>query len=147
MITFLGNDVDQLIKLTRSIKVRLLLDLDLQLRFGTQWDPTNAVRLLKYIKSQGYGENVDFELGNGKQTHNCVNLVFIDLICTVLFTEPGCFKPETQQLKIAPEQVGRDYVSFVKVIRQFKNLSGSRIVGPDNVLTTPGSDGLNIMQQ
>ena len=53
--------------------MRLLLDLDLQLRFGTQWDPTNAVRLLKYIKSQGYGENVDFELGNGKQTHNCVN--------------------------------------------------------------------------
>ena len=61
-----GDDVDNLVNLSRSVKARFLVDMDLQLRFGTQWDPKNALDFLQYLQSREYGENIDFELGNGK---------------------------------------------------------------------------------
>lgn len=55
-----------LVELTLSIGGRLLFDLNLQQRFGQQWDPTNAIELLEFFTQNGYGHNVDFELGNGR---------------------------------------------------------------------------------
>ena len=42
------------------------MDLNLQLRYGTEWDPTNAISLLGHINAMGYKEVFNFELGNGK---------------------------------------------------------------------------------
>ena len=42
------------------------MDLDCQLRYGTQWDPTNAAELFAYIKQKGYQDVFNVELGNGK---------------------------------------------------------------------------------
>lgn len=61
----LEQDVDDLVSATRETGTRLLYDINLQLRFGRQWNPNNAVALLDYIQQKGYGDNLDFELGNG----------------------------------------------------------------------------------
>ena len=54
-----------MVKLTRSTGSRFLIDLDLQLRYGKQWDPTNAIAMMQYMAEMNYGDNIDFELGNG----------------------------------------------------------------------------------
>ena len=54
-----------MVKLTRSTGSRFLIDLDLQLRYGKQWDPTNAIAMMQYMAKMNYGDNIDFELGNG----------------------------------------------------------------------------------
>ena len=51
--------------LTKKAGVRYLHDFNLQLRYGTQWDPTNTLAMINHIRSKGLGDNLDFELGNG----------------------------------------------------------------------------------
>ena len=62
-----GDDLDNMVNLTRATGNRFLIDLNLQLRFGKQWDPSNAVALMQYMAHMNYGDNIDFELGNGKK--------------------------------------------------------------------------------
>jgi hypothetical protein len=59
------ENMQALVELTKSTGGRLLFDLNLQLRYGQQWDPSNAMELLQFFDSHGYGDNIDFELGNG----------------------------------------------------------------------------------
>ncbi len=40
------SDIDILVKLVRKVDFKLIIDLNLQLRYGNQWDPTNAATLL-----------------------------------------------------------------------------------------------------
>ena len=54
-----------LVQLASSTGIRLLFDLNLQLRFGQQWDPSNAIELFEFFTSQGFCDNIDWELGNG----------------------------------------------------------------------------------
>ena len=54
-----------MVQLSRKAGVRLLFDLDLELRVGAHWDLQNAMNLMDYSVSQGYGDNIDWELGNG----------------------------------------------------------------------------------
>ena len=63
---FEETDVDNLVKLMRTVNFKLLLDLNLQLRHGTQWDPTNTANLLGYVNRMKYHDVFNFELGNGK---------------------------------------------------------------------------------
>ena len=49
----------------REINYKLLFDLNLQLRYGTQWDPTNTANLLGYVNKMKYHDVFNFELGNG----------------------------------------------------------------------------------
>lgn len=63
-----AKDVDNLISLTKAAGARLLYDLNLSFRYLSDWDANNALRLMKYMVSKGYGDNVDFELGNGKNS-------------------------------------------------------------------------------
>jgi len=65
MLLFAEKNMLQLVELTKSTGNRLLFDLNLQLRFGQQWDPSNAIELLQFFSSHGYGETIDWELGNG----------------------------------------------------------------------------------
>ena len=51
--------------LVRSTGLRLLFCLNLQQRFGQNWDPTNAAELMDFSTKLQIGESVDFELGNG----------------------------------------------------------------------------------
>ena len=62
------KDVADLVDVTRSTGNRLLFDLNLQLRFGDQWDPSNAIELFQFCEQRGFGENIDWELGNGINT-------------------------------------------------------------------------------
>jgi len=59
------QDVVNLVKLTRSTSNRLLFDINLQLRFGQQWNPSNAIELFEFFTSSGFCDNIDWELGNG----------------------------------------------------------------------------------
>ena len=52
----------------RNTNFKLLLDLNLQQRYGIQWDPSNTAELLGYITRNKYQDVLNFELGNG--THN-----------------------------------------------------------------------------
>jgi len=59
-----GADVVNLVKLTRASNTRLVFDLNLQMRNGQQWDPTNAIALMDFCAAQGFGDNIDWEVGN-----------------------------------------------------------------------------------
>ena len=50
----------------RTVNYKLLFDLNLQLRYGIQWDPTNTASLLGYVNKMKYHDVFNFELGNGK---------------------------------------------------------------------------------
>jgi len=63
--TCIEQDIANLVKLTRSTGNRLLFDVNLQLRFGQQWDPGNAIELFDFFASQNFCDNIDWELGNG----------------------------------------------------------------------------------
>ena len=52
--------------LVRGTGLRLLYNLNLQQRFGQNWDPTNTAELMDFSTALQMGESVDFELGNGK---------------------------------------------------------------------------------
>lgn len=43
--------------------MRLIFDLNLMVRNGSEWDPSNAQQFIDYGSSRGY--DMDFELGNG----------------------------------------------------------------------------------
>ena len=77
---FTATDVDNLVKLMRTVNFKFLLDLNLQLRYGTQWDPTNTANLLGYINRMKYHDVFNFELGNGRifSSDNTANLVLTD---------------------------------------------------------------------
>ena len=48
----------------RSTGSRLLFDVNLQLRFGHQWDPGNFMELLEFCTNESICD-IDWELGNG----------------------------------------------------------------------------------
>ena len=49
-----------------STNFKLLFDLNIQLRYGAQWDPTNTANFLGYVDKMKYHDVFNFELGNGK---------------------------------------------------------------------------------
>ena len=59
------QDIVNLVKLTVTTGNRLLFDVNLQLRFGNQWDPSNAIDLFEFFSSHDFCDIVDWELGNG----------------------------------------------------------------------------------
>ena len=60
-----ASDIDNIVMLMRKTNFKFLLDLNLQLRYGIQWNPTNAASLLAYVKKMNYSDVFNFELGNG----------------------------------------------------------------------------------
>ena len=65
-MTVSATDVDNLVNLMRTVSYKLLLDLNLLLSYGIQWDPTNTADLLGYVNKMKYHDVFNFELGNGK---------------------------------------------------------------------------------
>ena len=66
LFLILASQVDNFVRVARSVKFKILFDLNLQLRYGTQWDPTNTIKLPGYISKMNYQDVFNFELGNGK---------------------------------------------------------------------------------
>ncbi len=62
LLTINDTDIDILVKLVRKTGYKLLYDLNLQLRYGSQWDPTNAAELLAYIRKKGYQDVFNFQV-------------------------------------------------------------------------------------
>ena len=71
MSCYTEGDWDKLVTLSLKANLRLLFDLDLQLRLGSHWGLSNAIKLFDYCVSQGYGRNLDWELGNGMFARVC----------------------------------------------------------------------------
>jgi heparanase len=117
------SDIVNLVALTRATGNRLLFDLNLQLRYGQQWDPSNAIELLEFCSEMGFGDNMDWELGNEPQ-----------------------YNPGIGQAVLSPKQIGEDFVILHNLLQAYPNFKNSWIVGPDVVGTTPGSEGLKIAQ-
>ena len=69
-MTISATDVDNLVNLMRTVNYKLLFDLNLLLRYGIQWDPTNTADLLGYVNKMKYHDVFNFELGNGKILHS-----------------------------------------------------------------------------
>lgn len=117
-------DITNLVGLTKSTGNRLLFDLNLQLRFGLQWNPTNAIELLEFCSEMGFGDNMDWELGN----------------------EPDSYSAAAQ-MTLTPERIGNDFVLLNSLLHLYPNMATSRIVGPDVVGTGGASSpGLKIIQ-
>ena len=68
---YVGANFDSLWHFAKDIGWRLLFDFNVFLRNGTNGDPENAKKLLRYIVDRNYSINMDFELGNG--------IIFIDI--------------------------------------------------------------------
>jgi len=118
------EDIKNLVQLTLSTGNRLLFDLNLQLRFGQQWNPSNAIELFEFCNKNGFGENIDWELGN----------------------EPDADVSSHGQMVLDPRVIGNDFMILHRVIRSYPIFNHSRIVGPDVVGISPGSYGLKILQ-
>lgn len=58
-------DFVNLVLLTQFTRNRLVFGLNLQLRFGQQWNPSQAIELFEFCGQRGFGSNIDWELGNG----------------------------------------------------------------------------------
>lgn len=68
-VLFSEETLLKLVNFTRSAGSRLLFDLNLQLRFGRQWNPGNFIDLLQYCTSENICD-IDWELGNGLCSHS-----------------------------------------------------------------------------
>ena len=61
------DDLDNLINITRSTGAKFLFALNLRMRYGSDWDPDNAMEMMRYIETNKYCDSIDFELGNGRE--------------------------------------------------------------------------------
>ena len=98
------KDVDNLYNLAMQAGGKLLFDLNIQLRYGSQWNPLNAIELMQYMKKKGYADNIDFELGN---------------------------EPEYPELKIDGTRIAEDTNILISVLDSMQEFNTSRVVGPD----------------
>ena len=60
------TDIENFASLARKANIKILWDLNLKVRYGIQWDPSNAANLLDYIVKMKYQDVFNFEMGNGK---------------------------------------------------------------------------------
>src|SRR4051794_18037782 len=61
--SLIGAKLDQLYNFSKNAGWSLIFDLNLMLRSGDKWDPSNSQDFINYTSSKGYEMN--FELGNG----------------------------------------------------------------------------------
>ena len=122
-------------KLMRNTNLKLLFDLNLQLRYGIQWDPTNTASLLGYVNKMKYHDVFNFELGNGKTIFK----VYINVILTqhtdsrrrfLLIPEPDLFH-EHGVASLNGSRIGIDLVILHNVISKY-NFTKFTFVGPDS---------------
>ena len=70
--SFIASDIDNMVMLMRKTNFKFLMDLNLQLRYGIQWNPTNAASLFSHVRKMNYTDVFNFELGNGVCVCVCV---------------------------------------------------------------------------
>jgi heparanase len=104
------KDVANFVQLTRSTGTRLVFDLNLQFRFGSQWDPSNAIELLTFCSEMKFCESIDWELGNEPEYY-------------------GGHQPDQIQLK--PGQISNDFWLLKSLLGKYDNCRNSAIVGAD----------------
>ncbi|ELT88779.1 hypothetical protein CAPTEDRAFT_185929 [Capitella teleta] len=104
------TDWDDMVQLTLATDNRLLFDLNLQQRFGLQWDTSQAIRLFEYCRQKGYGKNLDWELGNEPD----------------YYTHPG-------QVTVPTEQISADFSNLRRLLDAYPSLRAGSLVGPDVV--------------
>ena len=157
--------------LTQKAGIRYLHDFNLQLRYGTQWDPTNAIAVINHIRSKGLGDNLDFELGNGRDefrlhiflnTHSLckrkraiyelllqveleTKINFVHFLC--ILTEPGTYHAKEGRLTLSGTQIGKDYLMFKKVIDDYPMFKNSVLIGPESVSGILNKQGAKLVHE
>ncbi|KAK2176167.1 hypothetical protein NP493_678g01053 [Ridgeia piscesae] len=110
--TMSATDFDVLNKFAAIADWLLLFDFNVLLRNGSDWDPRNAVEILKYSIEKNYTHHLAFELGN----------------------EPNGFKHRFGW-PLEGDQLGRDVLMLQKTLKQDPRFSqffaDSIQVGPD----------------
>ena len=96
---------------------RLLYDLNIELRYGPQWDSTNARSLMKYLISKEYHNDVHFELGN----------------------EPPYHKFSTAAFNATGERLAKDFLILKRVLGEFNEFRNCKLVGMDGETPRDGT--------
>lgn len=63
--SFIASDWDKINKFSSDAGWDMVFDLNMILRNGSRWDPTNAIELMKYTTRKGY-RIAGWEFGNGR---------------------------------------------------------------------------------
>ena len=117
LLAIFPQDVDHLVALARQAGGRLIYDLSIQMRYGPQWDASNARTLMRYMIERGYATDVDFELGN----------------------EPPYKSFTSAAFHATGERIAQDFKVLRQVMDYFPEFRGSRLIGPD--VETPRDGG------
>ncbi|ESO97016.1 hypothetical protein LOTGIDRAFT_159761 [Lottia gigantea] len=97
-------DWDELNNFVRSVGWDLIFDFNEFLRKGDNWDPTNAIEILKYSQQKGY-KLWGYELGNELD----------------VFPENNLSVP----------QIAADFISFRQLLESMAGISPFTLLGPD----------------
>ncbi len=117
MIQVNSTDIYNLVKLAWKTGFKLIFDLNLQLRYGTQWDPLNAAELLRYVKESGFEDVLSFQLGN----------------------EPDSFHNEGPGVvTLNGTQIGKDHKTLKQLLKEY-NFRDYIFTGPESAHLGPTS--------
>ncbi|XP_064601621.1 heparanase-like isoform X2 [Liolophura sinensis] len=103
---FVMTDWDKINKFVSDVGWHLVFGLNLLLRNGSSWDPSNAEALMKYSDQKGY--QMHLELGN----------------------EPNSFKHVFQKT-VDPSQSAKDFHVLRNLMQTFSTFKSSLLIGPD----------------
>lgn len=107
-----GEDLLKINDFCVKTNSRLLFDFNVLLRNGTEWDYTNAEKLLEFVRKHDIYKNIDWQLGN----------------------EPNSFR-HVFNITVPPEQMARDFITLKSLIDDYS--PGSKLVGPDTTRPQP----------
>lgn len=102
-----NQDLLNLLQLTKNTSNLFLLDLNVQVRYGYQWDPSNAVQVMEFCRQHNLSGHVAFELGN----------------------EPDWLLPDL----ITPKRLAKDFGTLHHLLDHYNAFMF--MVGPDIVST------------
>lgn len=91
---------------------------------------------MEFLSQNGYGDNIDWQLGNGWAALYFNFLILIQIQFFILKSEPSYWANGVT----TPEQIGKDFRILHNLIRQYPLLNNSVISGPD--IITVNRNGL-----
>ncbi|CAH1782773.1 unnamed protein product [Owenia fusiformis] len=120
--TMTGDCFDAIYKFSKQSGYKMLFDLNVLLRKGANWDPTNAKMLFDHVQARGY--DIDWQLGNEP------DLFQEPYILTGKQIEPNAFKHALNRT-VSAAQLGLDFVTLRQILSSYSKYRQSLLVGPD----------------
>ncbi|XP_006817513.1 heparanase-like [Saccoglossus kowalevskii] len=104
--TMTVDDWDVINEFANKVGWSMIFGLNVLIRKGDEWDPTNAIKLFNYTLEKGY--KVNWELGN----------------------EPNLF-PHKANITVEPAQLAKDFIALRNYLNSRKELRSDLLFGPD----------------